>query len=359
MPDSQLLAGPKPRFGEALKFIPVLFVCANIVGLYTIYALLHCWPLMSDPDTASTGRWQFVALNIVTLLLIVCYVECIVVSPGNIPPAEEDPSWCYEKPSDMRRAPQGQEEENFKLWQESKRTGDRRHCKWCTKYKPDRCHHCRVCQTCILKMDHHCPWIYNCVGFRNHKYFFLLLLYTTIDTHLITWTMMRTVQTAVDSTVPFTNMFLLLFGETLAAFIGLIATGFFAFHIWLMFKAMTTIEFCEKQMKRTGYNSSAYDRGVRGNISAVLGDNILLWLLPCSPPSGTGLVFLVEETTPLRRDVEGGRDVRSGKSKRRSGRYGADAGGGDWDVSSDISMDSSKHQPLDRYPRPAYQNMMA
>mmetsp|Transcript_55684 Transcript_55684/g.155188 ORF Transcript_55684/g.155188 Transcript_55684/m.155188 type:complete len:356 (-) Transcript_55684:76-1143(-) len=320
MPDTQG-ENRSARPTDTLKYLPILFVVANIVGLYTIYIVFHCIPLLQDPKTFKRAAIECGVFHVVTLLLVICYVMCICVHPGTIPEAHEDPSWAYTAPYQTVQGATLQ-------LQEMKASGERRHCKWCTKYKPDRCHHCRVCQTCILKMDHHCPWIYNCVGFRNHKYFFLLLLYTSIDTHLITWTMLDTVKEALDASIPFSTMFLLLFGETLAAFIGLLVTCFFVFHIYLALKAMTTIEFCEKAFRKSGYDADKFDSGICGNLRAVLGDNELLWLLPCNPPSGNGLTFVKEET-PLRRDLESGRGIKGkscSKSKKRRARTGAGTG---------------------------------
>jgi hypothetical protein len=93
-------------------------------------------------------------------------------------------------------------------------------------------------------------------------------------------------------------MFFLVFGETLASVISAFITVFLVFHIWLMLKGLTTIEFCEKS-KQPGARSSPYNYGFLGNIRPVLGDNPLLWLCPCSLPSGDGLSFL-SEVTPLR-----------------------------------------------------------
>ncbi|KAJ6640315.1 Palmitoyltransferase ZDHHC16 [Pseudolycoriella hygida] len=58
-------------------------------------------------------------------------------------------------------------------------------CKKCIAPKPPRTHHCSVCNKCILKMDHHCPWLNNCVGYGNHRYFILYMVYTTIGTLFI------------------------------------------------------------------------------------------------------------------------------------------------------------------------------
>jgi len=298
----------KSRFNEPTKFLPVLFVCAVIGGLYAIYTGLHLQPLLSDRaqhEQHSKGVTELVFFNIITAALLFCYVRCLLGLPGSIPDKEVDPTWCVQRDSTSTGL------------QECKRSGDRRHCKWCGKYKPDRCHHCRVCRTCILKMDHHCPWIYNCVGFRNHKYFFLLLFYAVVDTHYITWTMLGSVRNAMDPSTAFMKMFGLLFGETLSAFVGLLITMFFIFHVWLMLKAMTTIEFCEKSAKRVGYGASTYDRGVLGNIRAVLGDNPLLWLVPVAPPSGDGLNFASEDTR-FAKDMEAGWGMRRRSHQKAS-----------------------------------------
>jgi hypothetical protein len=55
-----------------------------------------------------------------------------------------------------------------------------RQCTHCLVVKFEGTHHCSTCETCIAHMDHHCPWVGQCVGQGNHKFFLLFLFYTCV-----------------------------------------------------------------------------------------------------------------------------------------------------------------------------------
>ena len=290
------------RFGEPAKFLPVIFVVALIAAVYGIYTYAHLFRLLQvdkaenlrDLDMFKLGVIETVLFNVLVFMVLVCFILSVITPPGAVP---STPEWIYVE-NDTREQPL-----ELQTALETKKTGDRRNCKWCGKYKPDRCHHCRVCKTCVLKMDHHCPWIYNCVGLKNHKHFFLLLFYVTVTALYVAITMAWTVYEVVvsQSDPSLVDLFVVLFGESLGGFLALICAGFFGFHLYLTIKAMTTIEFCEKQSGRVsgeGAASSAsiFSKGVYGNFQEVLGKNPLIWLLPIHPDRGDGLSFDVDLT---------------------------------------------------------------
>lgn len=307
----------KPRFGECTKFAPVAFVTFVICTLYSITMYCHCLPGLRSGEHKTRELAKVIFFHLVTGLLVVCYLRSILTHPGSIP--DDDPHWEF-VPSDHRQDRDHQQGHVAAMpsMQETKRSGNRRNCKWCNKYKPDRAHHCRICSMCILKMDHHCPWIYNCVGFKNYKYFFLLLFYAAVDLWFCVANLTQSVKDCVLlPDTPFLRMFLCLFGWTLAVFLGVLATAFWCFHIWLASRAMTTVEFCEKHLpkKRGGggpkhtYNSSVYHLGAWGNLKATLGEHVCVMLLPICPPHGSGLDF-VSPDMRLTKDIEKSEGLR-------------------------------------------------
>jgi hypothetical protein len=57
---------------------------------------------------------------------------------------------------------------------------NKRWCKTCEINRPPRTSHCRHCDNCIEVMDHHCPFVNNCIGKNNYRFFIAFLIHVTV-----------------------------------------------------------------------------------------------------------------------------------------------------------------------------------
>ncbi|KIY68821.1 zf-DHHC-domain-containing protein [Cylindrobasidium torrendii FP15055 ss-10] len=113
--------------------------------------------------------------------------------------------------------------------------------RYCSKdeiIKPYRAHHCRICGTCVLKFDHHCPWIGQCVGARNHKFFINFNQATAMFTAYVFATLLAYTVKESDSDIDAQRIVII----ALAALFCLFTSSLFASHVRLLCLSETTVE---------------------------------------------------------------------------------------------------------------------
>eukprot|EP00088_Acartia_fossae_P023978 TRINITY_DN2493_c0_g1_i1.p1 TRINITY_DN2493_c0_g1~~TRINITY_DN2493_c0_g1_i1.p1 ORF type:complete len:284 (-),score=19.15 TRINITY_DN2493_c0_g1_i1:219-1070(-) len=131
--------------------------------LYADYVVVK-WIVLQILNGSIWGSLHVVLFNTIIFLLFLSHARAVFSDPGIVPLPKH-------------RLNLASEEEMSEGGGSIKPREDWTICTRCEMYRPPRAHHCRICKQCIRKMDHHCPWINNCVGEWNQKFFIQFLMY--------------------------------------------------------------------------------------------------------------------------------------------------------------------------------------
>ncbi|CAH8643603.1 unnamed protein product [Schistosoma haematobium] len=135
--------------------------CIFITWLLILYAEFVIAFIILSHSPSHAFYWTSGTIyHLFAILAVVSHFKAFSTDPGSIPIGAANQAFakCLQQYSSYLSAPPIR-------------------CTKCLTIKPIRAHHCRICQRCIRKMDHHCPWVNNCVGEGNQKYFVLFAFY--------------------------------------------------------------------------------------------------------------------------------------------------------------------------------------